>query len=458
MADKIHASSEWLEQCARQLSGINSAIAGAASALSSIHLRRDEGGSLKTSLSLRFTINGRSFSGSTAADDIRQLQAAASSLSQAAGHLSGGASRAASLFSQAEDTAVRTLTALSGTTGADTYQDGTPFGGGSGGGGFRGAEDKTADDGSTGGGTSDGRSASWSVTTDPRAFWRLIGPIMGPSWIAKDFLGFLADPNLDLISGKGGSLFKKKVDRDPINPRYDKDGNEIKYNGPKFGHTIAQAGIEKKDEASLLRFDGHLQNGNDTIDASMAFGTVAYTAGVYGGLYTVKYDKDGTAHQVLSPGVKAEIGASVSALEFTLSGHKDDGIPRNVEIGGKIGYASADAKAEVGFVDGKAVFHGSASAEAIAAEISARGNIEIGEAKVGVKGTLNYGIGAHADIGYKDGKFSCDIGASVGVGGSIALEVDVGAYVDKAVNVGKEVVKGVRAIKGLAESAMKMLW
>ncbi len=56
-----------------------------------------------------------------------------------------------------------------------------------------------------------------------------------------------------------------------------------------------------------------------------------------------------------------------------------------------------------------------------------------------IKASVNVGIGIHAEAGYKDGKFSLDIGASFGIGGSVKLEVDVSGTV--------------KAVSGAAKSA-----
>lgn len=47
-----------------------------------------------------------------------------------------------------------------------------------------------------------------------------------------------------------------------------------------------------------------------------------------------------------------------------------------------------------------------------------------------VFGGVNFGIGAHADVGYKDGVLKCDIGASLGVGVSLDVEIDISGMVE----------------------------
>ena len=114
MADRIHASSEWLDKCARDLKDIENAISSCSKQLGGIKLRRDEGGNLKTSLDFGFRMNGARFSGNTAADDIRALQRASTSLTEATAGFSSGAGKAARLFEEAEDKAVNLLNGLVG--------------------------------------------------------------------------------------------------------------------------------------------------------------------------------------------------------------------------------------------------------------------------------------------------------------------------------------------------------
>ena len=70
-----------------------------------------------------------------------------------------------------------------------------------------------------------------------------------------------------------------------------------------------------------------------------------------------------------------------------------------------------------------------ASAEAIAGEITGAVGGKILGTQVEASGSLNYGIGAHAKVGYKDGKISLDVGATLGVGASASVEIDIGGTV-----------------------------
>ena len=46
-------------------------------------------------------------------------------------------------------------------------------------------------------------------------------------------------------------------------------------------------------------------------------------------------------------------------------------------------------------------------------------------------------MGAHANVGYKDGKLSLDVGATLGVGASVKLEVDIGGTIDAVKDLGQ---------------------
>ena len=76
----------------------------------------------------------------------------------------------------------------------------------------------------------------------------------------------------------------------------------------------------------------------------------------------------------------------------------------------------------------------SASAEAIAAEVSGNVDVNILGGEVGVNGSVNFGVGAHADLGFKDGVVKVDLGASLGVGVSVGFEADIGGAVNTVVS------------------------
>ncbi len=139
------------------------------------------------------------------------------------------------------------------------------------------------------------------------------------------------------------------------------------------------------------------------------------------------------------------IGASATA--FTATGLAQLG---NDNLGGYVtgtvtaGKVGAQAEGSIGIYDKYGNFKPNvkvgASAEAIAGEISGKAGVKVAGTDIGVSGSLNYGIGAHANVGFEGGKFQVDIGATLGVGASVKLEVDVSGTVN--------------AIAGAAKSAL----
>jgi hypothetical protein len=95
-----------------------------------------------------------------------------------------------------------------------------------------------------------------------------------------------------------------------------------------------------------------------------------------------------------------------------------------------------------------------ASAEAIGGELTGKAQVDVLGGSVGVKGSVNYGIGAHADVGLKDGVVKVDIGATVGVGVSLGAEVDVGGMVDTVVD---KAETGAKFIADKWDSALKWI-
>ena len=107
MADKLHVSTEWLDRCAREIAGVSEAIADAQRTLSGIHLSHAEGADLRLQLSCALRLPGRSYTGATTQEDIRQLAGAARDLSGRVRQLSQAATRAARAFEAAENEAAR---------------------------------------------------------------------------------------------------------------------------------------------------------------------------------------------------------------------------------------------------------------------------------------------------------------------------------------------------------------
>ncbi len=156
------------------------------------------------------------------------------------------------------------------------------------------------------------------------------------------------------------------------------------------------------------------------------------SAELYGGLY---YTDPETGKKKLRAAAGGSFGFTISALslseELQLG---DSNLGGYLKADVAVGKAEVKGSAVAGLRDADGNFnptlHGKLSAEAIAAEASAKAGVKIAGTDVGVKASVNVGIGAHAEAGFKDGKFSLDIGASFGVGASVKLEIDVSGTVN----------------------------
>lgn len=220
-----------------------------------------------------------------------------------------------------------------------------------------------------------------------------------------------------------------------ITEYYDKDGNLIKEkDAPEFYKKEMTILETKKDwNASVSIYDGEFTNdlgGGGKVDVTV--GEAEAHAAVSGGLYMINAKGD----KQFMPGVQAEIGASVTAAkaEWEQQWLGDENFGLNTEVGVTAGKAGVGGQlgAQLYDKDGKlnVQLGGKLEAEAIAAEVEGSVGVNVLGGEVGVKGGVNFGVGAHADVGYKDGVFKCDIGASLGVGLSLDVEVDVGGMVE----------------------------
>ena len=78
------------------------------------------------------------------------------------------------------------------------------------------------------------------------------------------------------------------------------------------------------------------------------------------------------------------------------------------------------------------------------AELEGSVGVNVLGGEVGVSGSVSVGIGAHADVRYKDVKFQFDVGESLGVGASAGMEVDVGGMVDTVCDTAESAWSGLK--------------
>ena len=257
--------------------------------------------------------------------------------------------------------------------------------------------------------------------------------------------------NLDDCEDAVNQFFTDKHIRNEIKSKgySDKDGTYHEIDQEDKKDDKKEKGTEKKEQSEEekeydrnhidklagltlagVKYEDSLWSKGDE-KASVSVLKVEAVAQAYGGLYTI--GEDGQKH--LRLGMGAEVGVGVTA--FTAEAEQ--------EIGSEMLGVYGQAEVTVGKMEAKGsidaalfdkdgnfdpVLQGRVDAEAILAEASVSGGAMIGGTKIGGKASINFGIGAHAEAGYHDGKFTFDLGASIGVGFSLKAEIDVSGTIE----------------------------
>lgn len=209
---------------------------------------------------------------------------------------------------------------------------------------------------------------------------------------------------------------------------------------------LKETGFDVDAKVSGSLFDKQLSCENGSL--GLTIGAYEAYASAEGGLFSK--DKDGNAF--FNPHIDAKMGASFTAFEAAGAYAVGDdwlgaGASGNITAGKVSAEASASASLfkEDGTFDPHAKID--ASAEAILVDAKAKAGVTVLGTKADVEASVNVGIGAHANVEFGDGKISCDIGASLGIGASLSFTIDYGGTVDA--------VK--KAAKGMAESVLSKL-
>ena len=137
--------------------------------------------------------------------------------------------------------------------------------------------------------------------------------------------------------------------------------------------------------------------------------------------------------------VEAEAGASFSLLAGSLQG----------SLGNEVFGMHGSVNAEVGTVSGSLGFSASTkegleanlSLEADIIKVGGTAGITVMGVDADVSANVKVGLGFHANVGYKKGVVTCDIGAAFGLGFDIKIKVDV--------------KKPVKAVKRAAKAAWR---
>lgn len=232
---------------------------------------------------------------------------------------------------------------------------------------------------------------------------------------------------------------------------FDKDGNPINQkDAPKFYKREVALGEIKGEKSASVSF---LDTEFDTLlggKANVTIGNAEAHGSFSGGLYVLNNDGE----RVISPGVSAEVGVSVTGFRGTyenqLLGNENLGLNINTEMTAMS--ASANAGVDLNVLgkdeDGNIIFDPQVNvgvdAEAVLVEAEGSVGVNVLGGEVGVKGSVKVGVGVNADVGYKDGVFRCEIGASLGVGFDVGLEVDVGGMVNTVADTAKSAWNGLK--------------
>ena len=220
----------------------------------------------------------------------------------------------------------------------------------------------------------------------------------------------------------------------------DKDGIDTKRIG-----SILSFGTSASAEYAAWHGEAKGESGIFSGEVSANVSRAECHANIQGGLYASSVDKNGKVTYHLEPGVQAKIGASYSLFDASASGQMgSDNLNLHGSADVAVGKVSGELEGQLGFVDGKFNAYGSAKAEAIAAEAKGEVGVNLGGIEANVTGSVNVGLGAHAEAGYNNGKLKLDVGLSIGVGGSVSVELDVGGFVDNVVEGGKKVVNALQ--------------
>lgn len=273
---------------------------------------------------------------------------------------------------------------------------------------------------------------------------------VGPGACIMDVISGNADVEFDYTEGNFDvEKVKEKIekytgDKKKISKKgyWDSDGwHEIdtkdkkktkKFEEDTLNKTITIAQVTAKREKSYINLAGEMTGDIGSMSGNVNILSGEAHASGYLGLYTVGPD----GKKKFSPGIGGEIGAGFTA--FTAEGLMmlgDDDL--GVYVKGNISAGKVEAKAglDIGLVDKNGKINPQVAFNANMEAIVAEAEMALGGKLLGtdVSGNVgvNFGIGAHADIGIRDGKLSIDIGASLGLGVSADIDIDISGTIDK---------------------------
>lgn len=435
MADRILISTEDYRRISRNLQTLSDELSDCAAALGRVMLTNDAGGELR--INLRGAL--RSVSGSMPDGQLRNvvpgIRTLVKRLSSYSDQLARATNRASDMFESTESELASMQMSES--------QEAVFSGGGAG----------------AGSGTSN--HAGFDRLGDGLELFRNLGKYTpqqiteygitaifdaaGLISIAIGGLNAVSDGNTTALGWEtefgwklGGKAEFFKQEREKI-ARKTNGENPMRERLPLF-----EVSVERKTSKSIFNISGEVND--DRQDAKGSFDVLkgSVSGKLHGGMGYVSDNGDFK----LSPGIGGSFGLSASIFEGTVSSNYEliDNVTITSKATASAGTVNMEGDFTIGFVGDEFGLHADVGAEALAGEIKGDVGVDLGGIKGSVGASLNYGIGAKAEFGFKEGKFVYDVGATLGVGGSVYGEVDLSGLAENVYEGAKYVYEGAKEI------------
>ncbi len=302
------------------------------------------------------------------------------------------------------------------------------------------------------------------------------GVAAGSAWAAFDFLQMNVKQEVKLFTVDASEGLDKLKDmvEDKVNDRFEDEGfrkswgekgyldrEGVLHEGkPDLGPDDIATGkvweVSEEAEVSILSEEWESSGENWNAKSAVKIGKAGISGSAYAGLFTI--DENGQAH--FAPSVGVEMGAAITAFEATGEATIGNDV-WGAYTKGEVKALSAELEAEMtaGLYDENNNFNPQLNAGVSAETVLVEAGGTIGGTIAGVglaaSGSVGVGAGAHADIGYKDGVLSFDVGAYVGVGASVEFEIDVGSIAEASIEVA---VDAGDMIADAAQAVWDFLW
>ena len=254
------------------------------------------------------------------------------------------------------------------------------------------------------------------------------------------FPTFFRDLNINCNPEDDDAFFEKKMGKDADGNsipghRWDYSGNTEDVN--KYDRLGSLAEIQYEQKAEVHWIDGEISGESKYAEGSLSGGIGNAEAGweTSVGVYIYEQDNDGNIVRRIAPGILIGGSASASLFEGSASGRvgwgeNHDMLGLNGSVEAAVGEAGVSGKFTVDLFNKNPQAGVSFKAEANAVKVEGKAGVTVVGADIDVSGAVKIGAGAHADIGFTDGKLRVDIGAALGVGADIGFSVDVGGLID----------------------------